>query len=70
MFSLIPDDNDDDLDLAMKIVVKQVKRETNMIPNNKHEYHSRLNVELAEEFTSQTMMNLLNYAHILLQNFL
>ena len=59
MFSLIPDDNDDYLDQAMKMVVKQVKRETNMIPNNKHEYHSRLNVELAEEFTSQTMMNLL-----------
>ena len=59
MFSLIPDDNDDYLDQAMKMVVRQVKRETNMIPNNKHEYHSRLNVELAEEFTSQTMMNLL-----------
>ena len=59
IFSLIPDDNDDDLEQAMKMVVKQVNRETNMIPYNKHEYHARLNVELAEEFTSQTMMNLL-----------
>ena len=50
------------------MVVKQVKRETNMIPYNKHAFHSRLNVKLAEKFTSHTRRNLLNYAHILLQN--
>ena len=59
MFSIIPDDHDDDLEQAMKTVVKQVKRETDMIPHNKHEYQRRMNINLAEEYTSETMMNFL-----------
>ena len=59
MFSLIPDDNDDDLDQAIKTVVKHVKRETAMIHHNKHEYQRRINIDLAEEYTSETMMNFL-----------
>ena len=59
MFSIIPDDHDDDLEQAMKTVVKQVKPETDMIPHNKHEYQRRMNINLAEEYTSETMMNFL-----------
>ena len=59
MFSIIPDEHDDDLEQAMKTVVKQVKRETDMIPHNKHEYQRRMNINLAEEYTSETMMNFL-----------
>ena len=59
MFSIIPDDHDDDLEQAMKTVVKQVKRETDMISHNKHEYQRRMNINLAEEHTSETMMNFL-----------
>ena len=59
MFSIIPDDHDDDLEQAMKTVVKQVKQETDMIPHNKHEYQRRMNINLAEEYTSETMMNFL-----------
>ena len=49
----IPDDTDDDPDQAMKTVVRQVKRETNMIPYNRQEYLCRMNEDLAEEYTSQ-----------------
>lgn len=59
IFTLIPDDTDDDLDHAMKTVVKQVKRETDMILHNKQEYLCRMNEDLAEQYTSQTMMNFL-----------
>ena len=59
MFSIIPDDHDDDLEQAMKTVVKQVKRETDMIPHNKHEYQRRMHINLAEEYTIETMMNFL-----------
>ena len=59
IFSLIPDDNDDDLDQPMKTVVKQVKRETDMIPHNKHDYQRRINIDLPEEYTSETLMNFL-----------
>ena len=47
------------LDQAIKTVVKHVKRETAMIPHNKHEYQRRINIDLAEEYTSETMMNFL-----------
>ena len=30
-----------------------------MIPHNKHEYQRRMNINLAEEYTSETMMNFL-----------
>ena len=59
MFSLIPDDSDDYLDQAMRIPVKQVKREADLISHNEHEYQGRMNIDLAEEYTRETTVNIL-----------
>jgi len=59
LFNMIPDDDDDNLDDAMKKIAKHVKSDSQMVPHKRYEYQCRINMDVAEEYTSQTMMDLL-----------
>ena len=54
VFNIVPDD---DLEQAMKKVVKDVKSNSKIMPIDKDVYQCRMNTDLAEEYTSQTKMD-------------